>query len=43
LPYLGTVILLPLYVFNRAYVLAFIEQFGPSWQLFRRENAEPSW
>lgn len=43
LPYIGTVILLPLFVFNRAYVLAFIEQFGPNWQLFRRENTEPAW
>lgn len=43
LPYIGTVILLPLIVFNRAYVLAFIEQFGPNWQLFRRENTEPAW
>lgn len=43
LPYIGTVILLPLFVFSRAYVLAFIEQFGPSWQLFRRENPEPAW
>jgi hypothetical protein len=34
LPYLGTVILLPIFVFMRAYVLCFIEQFGDQWRLF---------
>jgi hypothetical protein len=34
LPYIGTVILLPLVVFSRAYTLHFIEQFGPNWKLF---------
>jgi len=33
LPYIGTVILLPLLVFLRAYPLYFLEQFGPEWQL----------
>jgi hypothetical protein len=34
IPYLGTVMLLPLVVFQRAYSLSFLEQFGPAWQLF---------
>ncbi len=43
LPYIGTVILLPLFVFSRTYVLLFIEQLGPGWQFFRRDSAEPEW
>jgi hypothetical protein len=31
-PYLGTVITLPLSVFRRSYSLFFLEQFGPEWQ-----------
>jgi hypothetical protein len=38
LPYLGTVILLPLLVFNRCYSLCFIEQFGPEWRFFSADN-----
>ncbi len=34
LPYLGTVILLPLFVFKRSYSLCFLEQLGPSWRFF---------
>ena len=34
LPYLGTVILLPVFVFMRCYSLCFIEQFGESWRIF---------
>jgi hypothetical protein len=34
LPYLGTVIMLPLWVFLRAYTLYFLEQFGPEWRFF---------
>jgi hypothetical protein len=34
LPYLGSVILLPLLVFDRAYPLSFLEQFGPEWRFF---------
>jgi hypothetical protein len=33
LPYLGTVITLPLSVFRRAYSLYFLEQFSPDWQI----------
>jgi len=34
IPYIGTVILLPLFVFERSYVLYFLEQFGPDWRFF---------
>jgi hypothetical protein len=34
LPYVGSVILLPLSVFHRSYSLYFIEQFGPEWRVF---------
>lgn len=33
-PYLGTVILLPLYVFYYAYVLLFLRQFGPEYDVW---------
>jgi hypothetical protein len=33
-PYLGTVILLPAFVFLRCYTLYFLEQFGEPWRLF---------
>ncbi|MFO0571804.1 MAG: hypothetical protein U0263_39640 [Polyangiaceae bacterium] len=36
LPYIGSVILLPVLVFDRAYVLFFVEQFGDEWRLFPR-------
>ena len=45
IPYLGTVILLPLLVFIRCYSLCFLEQLGPDWQFFARpvpEIAAPS-
>lgn len=34
IPYLGTVVLLPLLVFNRCYSLCFLEQLGGRWKLF---------
>lgn len=34
MPYLGTVILLPLFVFPRCYALTFARQFGPDWDVF---------
>ncbi len=39
LPYLGTVILLPVYVFLRAYSLCFLEQFGEDYRLIVPESA----
>ena len=41
IPYVGTVILLPLFVFVRAYSVYFIQQFGPEWQLITEEPIEP--
>lgn len=41
IPYVGSVILLPLSVFGQAYPLYFIEQFGPSWRVFPRPG-EPA-
>jgi len=35
IPYLGTVILLPIFVFMRSYSVYFLQQFGPGWQFFR--------
>lgn len=34
IPYIGTVILLPLFVFSRCYPLYFLQQFGSQWQVF---------
>lgn len=39
IPYLGTVILLPLIVFVRCYALCFIEQFGDQWVIFTYETS----
>jgi len=39
LPYLGSVILLPLTVFLRSYSLYFIEQFGSEWRVFSRDHS----
>ncbi len=33
IPYVGTVILLPLFVFERAYSVCFLEQFGEEWRV----------
>jgi hypothetical protein len=37
IPYVGTVILLPLFVFLRCYNLSFLEQFGERWRFYRFE------
>jgi hypothetical protein len=34
LPYIGTVILLPILVFMQCYALYFVQQFGPQWRIF---------
>ena len=41
IPYLGTVILLPLYVFTRCYPVCFLAQLGPNWQFFPPDPPEP--
>ncbi len=38
LPYIGTVVLLPLIVFQRCYTLYFLEQFGDDWRFFPAED-----
>lgn len=38
IPYIGTVILLPLFVFTRAYSLYYLQQFGPRSDAFRVET-----
>ena len=38
IPYIGTVILLPLLVFKRAYSLYYLQQFGPDFNVFRPET-----
>ncbi len=34
IPYIGTVILLPIFVFKRAYSLYYLQQFGPAFDVF---------
>ena len=40
IPYIGTVILLPLFVFLRCYSIHFLEQFDDSYRLFKRESTD---
>jgi hypothetical protein len=37
-PYIGTVILLPVLVFTRAYSLCYLQQYGPQYDVFRTET-----
>jgi len=37
IPYIGTVILLPVLVFTRAYSLCYLQQYGPEFDVFRNE------
>ena len=37
IPYIGTVILLPVLVFARAYSLYYLQQYGPDFDVFRTE------
>jgi hypothetical protein len=39
IPYIGTVLLLPLIVFDRSYSLCFLEQIGGEWELMSRSEA----
>ena len=41
LPYLGTVLLLPVLVFKRAYPLYFLAQFGPEYDVFPPPSPDP--
>jgi hypothetical protein len=40
-PYIGTVILLPVLVFTRAYSLYYLQQYGPQFDVFRGEIETP--
>jgi len=40
IPYIGTVLMLPLLVFKRAYSLLYLRQFGPQFDVFSPETAE---
>ncbi|MDP6538123.1 MAG: hypothetical protein QF903_10795 [Planctomycetota bacterium] len=42
IPYVGTVILLPLFVFLRCYNLSFLEQFGERWRFYRFDLDSPA-
>jgi hypothetical protein len=42
LPYLSSVVLLPVFVFTRGYSLCFLEQFGPDWRFFPAGDPELS-
>ena len=37
IPYIGTIIMLPLFVFERGYSLYYLQQFGPQFDVFRAE------
>jgi hypothetical protein len=41
LPYLGTVLLLPVLVFQRAYALYYLAQLGPQYDLFQTAALPP--
>ena len=42
IPFIGTVIMLPILVFVRCYPLYFIEQFGPNWSIFQPSVDPPA-
>lgn len=42
LPYIGTVLLLPILVFKRAYSLYFLGQFGPQYDVFGANQTSAS-
>jgi hypothetical protein len=40
IPYVGTVLILPIHVFRRSYSLIYLAQYGPGLDLFAGENAQ---
>jgi hypothetical protein len=40
IPYIGTVLLLPVPVFLRSYSIMFMEQFGPAWRFIEAPRSE---
>ena len=41
IPYLGTVLFLPILVFARAYSVYYLRQFGPQFDVFAGETIQP--
>ena len=41
IPYLGAVLLLPVYVFKRAYSLYYLEQYGPEYSVIETDEVPP--
>jgi hypothetical protein len=41
IPVIGQMAYLPLYGFRRIYTVLYLEQFGPDWEIFRRDYALP--
>jgi hypothetical protein len=41
IPYIGTVVLLPVFIFNRSYSLYYLRQYGPQFDIFGNENENP--
>ncbi|MBN2181822.1 MAG: hypothetical protein JW715_07890 [Sedimentisphaerales bacterium] len=42
IPYIGTVILLPVFVFDRSYSLFYLRQYGPQYDVFSIEDSQPA-
>ncbi|HUT23490.1 MAG TPA: hypothetical protein VM492_04020, partial [Sumerlaeia bacterium] len=42
LPYVNSVVFLPISVFMRSYSLCFLEQLGPDWRFFSEAGAQPT-
>ena len=42
IPYIGTVVLLPVYYTLRAFSIEFLEQFGPDYKFFPQQEAPPA-
>jgi hypothetical protein len=42
LPYVSSVVFLPISVFMRSYSLCFLEQLGPDWRFFTEAGAQPT-
>ena len=41
IPYIGTVLLLPLFTFERAYSLMYLRQYGPGFDVFKEPQPQP--
>jgi hypothetical protein len=41
IPYLGTVLYLPVFIFERSYSLYYLQQYGPQYDVFGHEDSQP--